>query len=356
MAKLWFSPFKLELNERGWLDDIKKYTYNSESQLTNYENIFGQQQQQLLFQTTPNIILSPPTLSDSLPTTPENDLNYESNNNNNLANNMKRSYTYVDLVDKLQYALGCCGILSPDDWRQENQLLGLLAPSCCLQPTHLEISIPSHGGGNKILLNSTTKATEFAASTPNQRQLMRNFISISYCKIELSNTIGCQNLLSNRQIQFTFNLRMSLLFLLSILIVLIMAALNFNAPSHLSSTISPMPQHNWSSNHRATVLTAQPVQQFYLLNRTSNQPSCSSTSPSSSSSQNLQGQQPASINSLTKVVPFQQQTQTNNHHNETTLEGGRHIYQINPNQQAIIGQDTNDGREILNCDTVLTIS
>lgn len=375
MAKLWFSPFKLELDERSWLNDIKRYTYNSQSKLDNYKGVYQQQQNQLLFQTTPNIILSS---SASLPITPDNDLNYVSNNNNI---NMKR-YNYVDLVDKLQYALGCCGILSPDDWRQENQLLGLLAPSCCLQPTHLEISIPLHSGDNTILLgnNSTTIITGSAAesvlsTTTSQRQFMRNSISISYCKIELSNTIGCQNLLSNRQIQFTFNLRMSLLFLLSILIILIMAALNFYAPSNLSNSTrsnqsSPQRTIFSSSNHRATFLEAQPGQQFYLTNCTSPNSSLSPTSNCSSSNV-FQGQAASANLSAPKALPFQQADASNHverqhnqqlyRHNEqrNDLPFSNHIDHSNPTeqQQAVIGQDTiNCCSANLNCDTVLTIS
>lgn len=292
MAKLWFSPFKLELDEREWQNDIKKYTYNLEPQLSSYNGIF-QQEQQLLFQSSsPNIILS--SSSSSLQTTPKNDLNYESNPN------IKR-YNYVELVDKLQYALGCCGILSPDDWRQENQLLGLLAPSCCLQPTHLEISIPSHSNASKddntILLKSDSasiiKETTTTTTTTTAQREVRNFISISYCKIELSNTIGCQNLLSNRQIQFTFNLRMSLLFLLSILIILTMAALNFYASSHLVSSS----KRTSTSRSRATNISAAQASQLYLTSshRIALSTNCTARPP------------PSTItNSLTKAQSFKQ--------------------------------------------------
>lgn len=351
MAKLWFSPFKLELDEREWQNDIKKYTYNLEPQLSNYNGNFQQHQNQLLFQSSsPNIILS----SSSLQTTPENDQKFEPNAN-------IKSYNYVDLVDKLQYALGCCGILSPDDWHQENQLLGLLAPSCCLQPTHIEISIPKHSNISKdnhtmLLKNDSTMVKETATATA-QREV-RNFISISYCKIELSNTIGCQNLLSNRQIQFTFNLRMSLLFLLSILIILIMAALNFYAPSHLASS-----SKRTSTNRASTVLATQ-ASQFYLTTNRRTPLSTNTAEPPSTR-----------LNSLTKAQSFKQvpasvasNTTLNEVRNHPIGRDGQN-YRMSDHIGHIEGSDSttlpNSNPQIqnpnltipnLNCDTVVTIS
>lgn len=176
----------------------------------------------------------------------------------------------------MQQALGCCGYSGPNDWKVLNDA-ALLAPSCCKDPVSVdtETIVINQSPNTK---NATSKNSRIASIQTNPKQAtfletllrfnwwpwvglssdeMRNqphglIETFFYCQ---SNSwalqrwpmsdlqefglgpagavepLGCQRLMNNREVLFTFNLRLSLLILLGTQVLIILCALNLYGAS-----------------------------------------------------------------------------------------------------------------------------
>lgn len=69
-------------------------------------------------------------------------------------------HNYLRPLDKLQQALGCCGVESPHDWAKYNERLGLLAPSCCKHPRAMKVSWQLIDQGSRRQINASEMATD----------------------------------------------------------------------------------------------------------------------------------------------------------------------------------------------------
>lgn len=234
MAKLWFSPLKLELsgstgdNSNVWQEAIRDYNYQFEPDLNGllpnnrlsgsashqYQESLGEIQQQI----TP-----PPTTSSS-------------------------AYKYRSAIDRLQRSLGCCGIWSPDDWSLMNNV-GLLPPSCCKNPTGLLASglLTNIGDNVRLLAANETFTGGFQAYR----------MEIFYCQTLSSNFVGCQRLIQDRTTRFIFNLRLTLLILTALLFSNVFYLCSLESWSrkparaiHLNETLARRqpPRLVWASN------------------------------------------------------------------------------------------------------------
>lgn len=191
MTKLWFAPFKLRLNSDVWQETINTYRYKIEVDSGwGWWNLF-EGSKSVGFQ----------------------------------------QYRYSGTVDRLQEALGCCGVSGPEDWLQNK--LALLAPSCCSDPVVF--------GTSTSIINSRGSDTSSSVQ-PEPSSLSAAFASVElmtgqqvfYCQwfSPTSHKQGCQRFLSDRETLFIFNLRLSLLFLLTVLISTILASLSlYTCPS-----------------------------------------------------------------------------------------------------------------------------
>lgn len=207
MGKVWFSPPKTELNGTEWENFVNDYDY-----FGHYPYHYPNKQQQ------------------------------------------QHQQQYVNPFDRLQKALGCCGFRSPNEWTtitttttttttptQSKQTslsggrLGLLAPSCCSNPSWAD------------LVDGSLSTTAKAAPPTGPTLIAAGAQWIYYCasldenisRIDsngLEIPIGCQQRLAERDSRFLFSLRMRLLALLAALFLMAQVSLTIYLPSILASS------------------------------------------------------------------------------------------------------------------------
>lgn len=250
MAKLWFVPFKFELNETSWETFIREYKYDQFSVDPQNGN-------------SPNNNFNDESLLNKFDQSNSPNVEIGSMSQTKQILNPTIKYNYLLAFDRLQQTLGCCGFSSPDDWRSKSKI-GLLAPSCCLKPIRHErkqeetqtIASPSKFTGSLFSLTASslasvstklfgddTESNAFMNVPVNTNNLFnelnsidddnfaysskakypnRSIETIFYCP-KSSFEFGCKKLLSDRETRFLFNIRMTLLTLLAILFLNILA-------------------------------------------------------------------------------------------------------------------------------------
>lgn len=172
MSRLWFVPFKLELDSDAWLSTIRWYNYEFEIDSNGlWPNGFPSRVQ-------------------------DHNLLQEASNLNN-------AYNYREKVDRLQQTIGCCGIWGPEDWKQ-NEFLHLSAPSCCPNPSSVLIEFPDIT--QSLIHQNDTGSSDI--------YITKQFF---YCQWVLSASLGCQQALNDRETNFLFRIRITLLLLIGIL-------------------------------------------------------------------------------------------------------------------------------------------
>lgn len=168
MGKLWFAPPKLDLDPA----EIATYTYQFGPDSNGaYPSLLQEDYDvvSLKFDVSSTIERPPPP-----------------------------QYKYSSALDRLQQALGCCGVWSATDWARYNQRLGLLAPSCCSRPRG-----PQSARRADLCNNNTTSLD-----------------TLFYCS-RAANEIGCQRVINENELAFVFRVRIVLLVLLALLFVII---------------------------------------------------------------------------------------------------------------------------------------
>lgn len=188
MAKLWFVPFKSKLDRTVWQESISAYRYKFEVDSGGWRcwNPFGVRES-VGFQ----------------------------------------QYKYTSTVDRLQQALGCCGISGPQDWLQNR--LALMAPSCCSDPVAFGASGSTDSTRNLLELDIPFSSSQpSSAAAPANGEPITGQQQVFHCQwfSPTGHKQGCQRLLADRETLFIFNLRLSLLFLLALLISTVLASLS----------------------------------------------------------------------------------------------------------------------------------
>lgn len=192
MAKIWFSPPKLELSRQEWQSFIDNYDYSWHG-IHRYDEAYDD-------------------------------------------NHHGRRIYYTNPFDRLQQTLRCCGFRSPNEWLTSSSTSSgsskppLLAPSCCSNP-----AIVGASDIREIILGPTTKAAAQLMTQPGRRWI-HYCASLDEATMRIDSNgleipVGCQQRLAERDSRFLFSLRMRLLLLLSALFLMVQASLTFYLPS-----------------------------------------------------------------------------------------------------------------------------
>lgn len=166
MVRLWFWPFKLRLDQSDkWLVGMLEYDYTL-SRCTSR--------------------LSSPNICDTSP-------------------------TYTQIIDRVQDALGCCGLWGPKEWNYK-MLMGLIAPSCCPNPVSFSLT---------SFIQHPASLDGYELEEKNRWKQGQVF----YCQtVPIERSIGCQSFLDDHETRFMFSLRLTLLFMLGLQFINLLSA------------------------------------------------------------------------------------------------------------------------------------
>lgn len=180
MIRLWFWPFKLQLDQHDkWQSGVQGYRFDLQ------------------------LVLA----SDQIDA-------------NSAPQGAEYSQTYKQPIDQLQEGLGCCGLWHAEEWRDKTRF-GFIPPSCCPNPISLDftslVRTPSLEDSSWPVLRQRMRF--------DNRKYLWSQNKMYYClRVPIERSVGCQQILDENESRFIFGVRVSLLLLLGVQFINLLSA------------------------------------------------------------------------------------------------------------------------------------